>query len=228
MLVLIFLYPNSTMLFDRKKFVDSILALQGSCINPEDNFRYTWRQGSEIRKNFRPLFIECISWESVEEKTAVFDYMRQFGVQEQIERDFSASRQVVNGQVLFVPAYETWSAAEALLMLMTYRNSPKLVQATVQEHRNFIKGVAGDLLPQEPIAWVYKASDEYERALDRGYSYMTFPVIAQGATYFEYLWKLQCQQECQKNEQERLDKTLKQVADLTGLVTSSLAQLQAV
>ena len=215
------------MLFDQKKFVDSIYAYADALVVPEE--RYYWsNNGKQIRKKFIPLFYECISWESEEEKSLVFDYMRKNGVHDQVERDFSPSRQEINGEVLYLPAFETWSAAEALLVLMTYRNSPKLVQATVQEHRNFIQQVAGNLLSDEPITWIYKDPSEYDRAIDRGYSYMTFPVIARAASYFEYKWKLEAKMNVQKREQEALNKTLKEVEQLTSLVTSTLSQLQSV
>ena len=214
------------MLFDHKKFVESIIAIADTKLVNEE--RYYYYSSEKMRAKFLPFFSECVSWESEEEKTIVFDYMRKYGVQDQVERDFSPSRQVINREVLYVPVYETWSAADALLMLMTYRNSPKLVQATVQEHRNFIQQIAGNLLSEEPITWIYKDPSEYDRAIDRGYSYMTFSVIARGASYFEYVWKLQEKQSAESKEQEALNKTVKEVAQLTSLVTSTLSQLHSV
>ena len=214
------------MLFDEKKFVDSIVTLEAAKLIPEKH--YHWRDKETIRETFRPYFKECVSWVSEEEKSIVFDYMRKHGLQDQVERDFSPCRHVVDGEVVYVPAYEMWSAADALLMLMTYRNSAKLVQATVIEHRKFIQQVAGNLLPDAGFAWIYKEPDECVRAIDRGYSYMTFPVVACGSSYFEYLWNLQRKQSWLAKEQEGLNKTLKEVESLTSLVTSLLSQLQAV
>ena len=214
------------MLFDQKKFVEAIRSLTESDVTPERYYYY--RSEKDIREKFLPILDESVSWESEEEKTKVFDYMRKFGVQDQVERDFSPRRQVIEGEVAFVPAYETWSAADSLLMLMTYRNSPKLVQATVQEHRNFIQDVAGNLLPDDSITWIYKDPSECDRALDRGYSYMTFPVVAQGASYYEYFYKLTRQKKEQDEQQEKLNKTLAEVDKLTSLVTSVLSQLQTV
>lgn len=216
------------MLFDQKKFVDSIIAIASTDLFSSDTHRYYYRPDGEIREKFLPLFSACVSWESEEEKTKVFDYMRQYGVQDQIERDFSPCRQVINDEVLYIPPFETWSAAEALLKLMTYRNSPKLVQATVQEHRNFLQEVAGNLLPEGTVMWVYKDPSECDRVIDRGYSFMTFPVVSRGASYFEYVFKLQYQQNRESSERETLNKTLKEVEKLTSLVTSTLSQLQAV
>ena len=216
------------MLFDQKKFVDSIIAIASTNLLSSSTNRYYYRPEGEIREKFLPLFSTCVSWESEEEKTKVFDYMRQYGVQDQVERDFSPCRQVINGEVLYVPPFETWSAAEALLKLMTYRNSPKLVQATVQEHRKFVQEVAGNLLPEGTVTWIYKEPSECDRVIDRGYSFMTFPVISRGASYFEYVFKLQYQKGRESSERETLNKTLKEVEKLTSLVTSTLSQLQSV
>ena len=214
------------MFFDQKKFVEAIRSLTETDVS---QVRYSYYYAEkEMREKFFPIFNDSVSWESEEEKSKVFDYMRKFGVQDQVERDFSARRQEVEGRLVFVPPYETWSAADALLMLMTYRNSPKLVQATVQEHRNFIQEVAGNLLPDDSINWIYKTPDECDRALDRGYSYMTFPVVAQGAAYYEYFYKLTRQKKVQDEKQEELNKTLAEVEKLTSLVTSVLSQLQTV
>ena len=217
------------MLFDQKKFVDSIIAAASTELVSSDAHRYSYYFAEkEIREKFPPLFLPCVSWESEEEKTMVFDYMRQHGVQDQIERDFSPCRQVINDEVLYIPAYETWGAGEALLKLMTYRNSAKLVQASVQEHRNFVQQVAGNLLPEGTVNWIYKEPSECDRVIDRGYSFMTFPVVSRGASYFEYIFKLQYQQNRESSEREALNKTLKEVEKLTSLVTSTLSQLQSV
>ena len=216
------------MLFDQKKFVDSIIAIASTDLVSSTSNRYYYRPDGEIRERFLPVFSACVSWESEEEKTKVFDYMRQYGVQDQVQRDFSPRRQTVNGEVLYIPAYETWGAAEALLKLMTYRNSPKLVQATVQEHRKFVQEVAGNLLPEGTVTWIYKDPSECDRVIDRGYSFMTFPVVSRGASYFEYVFKLQYQQNRESSERETLNKTLKEVETLTSLVTSTLSQLQSV
>ena len=53
-------------------------------------------------------------------------------------------------------------------------------------------------------------------------------VIARGASYFEYVWKLQEKQSAESKEQEALNKTVKEVAQLTSLVTSTLSQLHSV
>jgi len=217
------------MLFDQKKFVDSIISITSTELVSSDTYRhYNYYAEREIREKFLPLFSACISWESEEEKTKVFDYMRQYGVQDQVERDFSPCRQVINDEVLYIPAYETWGAGEALLKLMTYRNSAKLIQATVQEHRNFVQQVAGNLLPEGTVTWIYKDPSECDRVIDRGYSFMTFPVVSRGASYFEYVFKLQYQQNRESSERETLNKTLKEVEKLTSLVTSTLSQLQSV
>lgn len=213
------------MLFDQSKFVNSILALQDSAIFAEVP---RWRLEQQMRERFLPYFKECVSWESDEEKEKVFDYMKKYGVQSQVERDFSPRRQHINGQVLYVPAYEMWTAADALLMLMTYRNSPKLVQATVLEHRNFIQEVAGNLLPDQSIAWVYKDPSEFDRLLDSGYSYMTFPVVARGALFFEYLCQLQLAQKRQEKQQDEMNTIISEVQTLSSHVTKTLSQLQAV
>ena len=96
-------YCLLTMLFDQKKFVDSIIATASTDLVSPDACRYfSYYAPKEIRAKFLPLFSACVSWESAEEKTKVFDYMRQYGVQDQVERDFSPSRQEINGEVLYI------------------------------------------------------------------------------------------------------------------------------
>tara|TARA_Y100000004_G_C8826262_1_gene374138 strand:+ start:67 stop:714 length:648 start_codon:yes stop_codon:yes gene_type:complete len=215
------------MFFDQKKFVEKVTSLKASELNTDNCYYYNYAR-KVIENNFNPIFKECVSWESDEEKTKVFDYMRKYGVQDQIERDFSPQRHYIDNEIVFAPAYETWSASEALLTLMTYRNSAKLVQATIDEHRNFIKEVAGNLLPEESVAWVYKDSDDCARAIDRGYSVATFPVVAAGAAFCEYLAKLTKSTKQQEKAQEELNDKVKEVENLTALMTSTLTQLQSV
>lgn len=117
------------------------------------------------------LIQSLIEWSSDEEKIETLDYMRTHAIAAQTERDFCPSEDAG------APAYESWSPLKTIDMLMTYRNSTKLKQATVNRHREFILSRIKPLLkPENEVVWIYRKAD---RLIDRGYSLQMLPIMQQ-------------------------------------------------
>ena len=216
-----------TMKFNKDKFISAIQSCKSSLVEQLDSGNY-WKERQAVKNTFLDVFKDCVSFESPEERNKILDYMRQFGVQEQIERDFSATRQVIDGNIVFLPAYENWSAGEMLAKLLTYRNSSKLSQKTVQSHRDFIYEVARQLFGDAEVQWVYKEPQECEYVIDRGYSLATFPIIGVAMAVVEATADLVKAERVKVQLEHSLSKSQESVNETSKLLADYMNQLQAV
>lgn len=216
-----------TMKFDKHKFVAAIQSCKSSLAEQLDSGNY-WKERQAVKSTFLEVFKDCVSFESSEERTKVLDYMRQYGLQEQIERDFSATRQVIDGNIVFIPAYENWSAGEMLAKLLTYRNSSKLSQKTVQAHRDFICEVAGQLFGEAEVKWVYKEPQECDYVIERGYSLATFPIIGVAMAVVEATAELVKAERTKSQLANSLSKSQESVSETSKQIRDYMNQLQAV
>ena len=189
-------------------------------------YGWSWRNGGDVRLALVKILKDSVSWEDDAEKEKVIEYLKTYGLKDQLERDFAAKRRVVKGQTVTSPEYLEWSAGDALERVLTYRNSLKLSSKNVEEHRSFIKEVASELLGEGEIFWCYKESEEYEYVRDRGYSLSTFPAFAVAQTYLSASCTLLQEKTEMESYQAQLDKANRKITEQTEIITNALTELE--
>lgn len=115
-----------------------------------------------------------------------------------------------------------------LAKLLTYRNSSKLSQKTVQSHRDFIYEVARQLFGDAEVQWVYKEPQECEYVIDRGYSLATFPIIGVAMAVVEATADLVKAERVKVQLEHSLSKSQESVNETSKLLADYMNQLQAV
>jgi hypothetical protein len=213
------------MKIDKQKLSETLASAKEIILPNLSKLSCSWTREEKLNDFIIEHLRESIFYDSNEQRDLILDYMREHGVQDQIERDFAAVRQVIDGVIVYKPRYETWSAAEALCALLTYRNSSKLSQKTVKAHRSFITEVAGELVGTGDIQWVYKSPESSAKVIDRGYSLSSFPLIRIFITTFQATHNLLLAEKEKLSRQDYLNKSLQEIEDNERILADCNRQL---
>ena len=213
------------MKIDKQKLSETLASAKDIILPNLSKLTCSWSREHKLNTLIMEHLQDSIFYDSNEQRDLILDYMREHGVQDQIERDFAATRQVIDGAIVYMPRYETWSAVDALCALLTYRNSSKLSQKSVQAHRSFITEVAGELIGTGDFQWVYKSPESCDRVIDRGYSLYSFPLIRIFMTTFQATLNLLHAEKEKLSRQEHLNKSIQEIEDNERILADCNRQL---